>query len=125
MSLCGLDAGGFNQPIMCGGEPRVMTKKERGSQCVPFFSIKINVPKHGKSFRLVFDTVICNDIHQKVADSKFDTGEVKDLVFSLGVKDSFRYLFSSPICNKDHVWTNSVVYWLDFGSNSFWRAKRC
>lgn len=48
MSLCGLDAGGFNQPIMCGGEPRVMTKKERGSQCVPFFSIKINVPKHGK-----------------------------------------------------------------------------
>jgi len=46
--------GGFNQPIMCGGEPRVMTKKERGSQCVPFFYIKINVPKHATSLEFSF-----------------------------------------------------------------------
>lgn len=42
-------AGGFNQPIMCGGEPRVMTKKERGSMCELIYSIKINVPVHGNS----------------------------------------------------------------------------
>lgn len=53
MNLSGFGAGGFNQPIMCGGEPRVMTKKERGSQCVPFFYIKINLPRHGKSVDLV------------------------------------------------------------------------
>ena len=43
-----LGAGGFNQPIMCAGEPRVMAKKERGSLCEPFYSIKINVPLHGE-----------------------------------------------------------------------------
>lgn len=43
-----MPAGGFNQPIMCGGEPRVMTKKERGSLCDLIYAIKINVPVHGK-----------------------------------------------------------------------------
>lgn len=33
---------------MCGGEPRVMAKKERGSLCEPLYSIKINVPLHGE-----------------------------------------------------------------------------
>jgi hypothetical protein len=46
-------AGGFNQPIMCGGEPRVMTRKERGSSCEPIYGIKINVPLHGKLRELV------------------------------------------------------------------------
>lgn len=46
--------GGFNQPIMCGGEPRVMSKKERGSMCEPFYSIKINVPLHTTSLEFSF-----------------------------------------------------------------------
>lgn len=46
--------GGFNQPVMCGGEPRVMSKKERGSFCEPFYSIKINVPLHATSLEFSF-----------------------------------------------------------------------
>lgn len=38
--------GGFNQPLMCGGEPRVMTRKDRGEADLPFFTIKIRAPKH-------------------------------------------------------------------------------
>ncbi|CAA6666397.1 unnamed protein product [Spirodela intermedia] len=38
--------GGFNQPIMCGGEPREMTRKTRGKADPPIYSIKICVPKH-------------------------------------------------------------------------------
>eukprot|EP00246_Nothoceros_aenigmaticus_P013503 TRINITY_DN468_c0_g1_i2.p1 TRINITY_DN468_c0_g1~~TRINITY_DN468_c0_g1_i2.p1 ORF type:complete len:315 (-),score=25.21 TRINITY_DN468_c0_g1_i2:172-990(-) len=38
--------GGFNQPIMCGGEPRVMTRKDRGVNCQPLYTIQINVPIH-------------------------------------------------------------------------------
>jgi len=46
--------GGFNQPIMCGGEPRVMSKKERGSLCDIFYSIKINMPLHATSLEFSF-----------------------------------------------------------------------
>ncbi|XP_024361524.1 protein POST-ILLUMINATION CHLOROPHYLL FLUORESCENCE INCREASE, chloroplastic [Physcomitrium patens] len=46
--------GSFNQPIMCGGEPRVMAKKERGSLCEPLYSIKINVPLHATSLEFSF-----------------------------------------------------------------------
>lgn len=42
--------GGFNQPIMCGGEPRVMTRKNRGIADTPYYSIKIRVPKYGTLF---------------------------------------------------------------------------
>ncbi|CAK7356933.1 unnamed protein product [Dovyalis caffra] len=38
--------GGFNQPIMCGGEPRAMLKKIRGKADPPFYTIQICVPKH-------------------------------------------------------------------------------
>lgn len=38
--------GGFNQPIMCGGEPRVMTRKSRGTADPPIYKIRIRVPKH-------------------------------------------------------------------------------
>ncbi|KAJ4959266.1 hypothetical protein NE237_026377 [Protea cynaroides] len=38
--------GGFNQPIMCGGEPRMMLRKNRGKADPPMYSIKICVPKH-------------------------------------------------------------------------------
>ncbi|XP_056697991.1 protein POST-ILLUMINATION CHLOROPHYLL FLUORESCENCE INCREASE, chloroplastic-like [Spinacia oleracea] len=37
--------GGFNQPIMCGGEPRAMLKKARGKVDPPIFSIQISIPK--------------------------------------------------------------------------------
>ncbi|EFJ11008.1 hypothetical protein SELMODRAFT_127024 [Selaginella moellendorffii] len=46
--------GGFNQPIMCGGEPRIMTKKDRGNSCAPLYSIKINLPKHTLSLEFSF-----------------------------------------------------------------------
>lgn len=46
--------GGFNQPIMCGGEPRVMTKKERGSLCEPLYAIKINMPLHAMTLEFSF-----------------------------------------------------------------------
>lgn len=46
--------GGFNQPIMCGGEPRVMTKKERGSLCDLIYAIKINVPVHALTLEFSF-----------------------------------------------------------------------
>ncbi|KAG5523304.1 hypothetical protein RHGRI_035200 [Rhododendron griersonianum] len=39
--------GGFNQPIMCGGEPRAMLQKSRGKADPPIYSIQICVPKHG------------------------------------------------------------------------------
>lgn len=39
--------GGFNQPIMCGGEPRAMLRKDRGKADSPIYSIQICVPKHG------------------------------------------------------------------------------
>lgn len=38
--------GGFNQPIMCGGEPRVMTRRDRGEADLPFYTMKIRPPKH-------------------------------------------------------------------------------
>jgi len=44
--------GGFNQPIMCGGEPRKMLKKARGKADLPLFSIKIVIPKH--AMNLIF-----------------------------------------------------------------------
>lgn len=40
-------AGGFNQPIMCGGEPRQMLKKDRGKADSPIYTIQMRVPKHG------------------------------------------------------------------------------
>lgn len=46
--------GGFNQPIMCGGEPRQMTRKDRGPNCSPFYIIKINVPVHAVSLEFSF-----------------------------------------------------------------------
>lgn len=46
--------GGFNSPIMCGGEPRVMSKKERGPNCVPFYTIKVNVPIHATHIEFSF-----------------------------------------------------------------------
>ncbi|KAK3427700.1 hypothetical protein EUGRSUZ_F03876 [Eucalyptus grandis] len=39
--------GGFNQPIMCGGEPRAMLRKDRGKADSPIYTIQICVPKHG------------------------------------------------------------------------------
>ncbi|PPD91354.1 hypothetical protein GOBAR_DD11704 [Gossypium barbadense] len=38
--------GGFNQPIMCGGEPRQMLKKARGKVDNPIYTIQICIPKH-------------------------------------------------------------------------------
>ncbi|TXG69360.1 hypothetical protein EZV62_004295 [Acer yangbiense] len=38
--------GGFNQPFMCGGEPRAMLKKTRGQNDAPFYTIQICIPKH-------------------------------------------------------------------------------
>ncbi|KAJ0972617.1 hypothetical protein J5N97_020576 [Dioscorea zingiberensis] len=38
--------GGFNQPIMCGGQPRIMTRKNRGKADPPIYTIKIRVPIH-------------------------------------------------------------------------------
>ncbi|KAI3973947.1 hypothetical protein MKX01_030523 [Papaver californicum] len=46
--------GGFNQPIMCGGEPRSMLKKTRGKADPPFYTIKICVPKHAVSLIFSF-----------------------------------------------------------------------
>ncbi|GFZ11847.1 post-illumination chlorophyll fluorescence increase [Actinidia rufa] len=44
--------GGFNQPIMCGGEPRAMLKKTRGKADLPLYSIQICIPKH--ALNLIF-----------------------------------------------------------------------
>ncbi|XP_023761266.1 protein POST-ILLUMINATION CHLOROPHYLL FLUORESCENCE INCREASE, chloroplastic [Lactuca sativa] len=38
--------GGFNQPIMCGGEPRAMLRRDRGKADPPYYTIQICVPKH-------------------------------------------------------------------------------
>ncbi|KAF5739087.1 hypothetical protein HS088_TW12G00286 [Tripterygium wilfordii] len=38
--------GGFNQPIMCGGEPRAMRRTDRGTADGPIFTIQIVIPKH-------------------------------------------------------------------------------
>eukprot|EP00262_Sarcandra_glabra_P016265 TRINITY_DN524_c0_g1_i1.p1 TRINITY_DN524_c0_g1~~TRINITY_DN524_c0_g1_i1.p1 ORF type:complete len:269 (-),score=38.53 TRINITY_DN524_c0_g1_i1:233-1039(-) len=46
--------GGFNQPIMCGGEPRSMTRKNRGKADPPIYAIKICVPKHAMSLIFSF-----------------------------------------------------------------------
>ncbi|KAK4786152.1 hypothetical protein SAY86_002841 [Trapa natans] len=44
--------GGFNQPIMCGGEPRAMLRKDRGKADSPIYTIQICVPKH--ALNLIF-----------------------------------------------------------------------
>ncbi|XP_047330817.1 protein POST-ILLUMINATION CHLOROPHYLL FLUORESCENCE INCREASE, chloroplastic isoform X2 [Impatiens glandulifera] len=46
--------GGFNQPIMCGGEPRAMLKKARGKVDTPIYSIQICIPKHAQSLIFSF-----------------------------------------------------------------------
>lgn len=46
--------GGFNQPIMCGGEPRVMACKERGEADLPIYSMRIQAPKHAVSLIFSF-----------------------------------------------------------------------
>lgn len=38
--------GGFNQPIMCSGEQRSMSRRDRGKADPPLFSIKICIPQH-------------------------------------------------------------------------------
>ncbi|KAE8721200.1 Post-illumination chlorophyll fluorescence increase isoform 2 [Hibiscus syriacus] len=38
--------GGFNQPIMCGGEPRQMLRKARGKADSPIYTIQICIRKH-------------------------------------------------------------------------------
>ncbi|KAL8252297.1 hypothetical protein R6Q59_035990 [Mikania micrantha] len=38
--------GGFNQPIMCGGEPRAMLRINRGKADPPIYTIQICIPKH-------------------------------------------------------------------------------
>ena len=57
-------SGGFNQPIMCGGEPRQMTLQVRGKADPPIYTIRIRVPQHGEppgqsisviSFSLLYD----------------------------------------------------------------------
>ncbi|GJM95801.1 hypothetical protein PR202_ga12579 [Eleusine coracana subsp. coracana] len=44
--------GGFNQPIMCGGEPRQMTLQVRGKADPPIYTIRIRVPQH--AINLIF-----------------------------------------------------------------------
>ncbi|PQQ18534.1 uncharacterized protein Pyn_03197 [Prunus yedoensis var. nudiflora] len=44
--------GGFNQPIMCGGEPRAMLSKGRGKADSPIYSIQICIPRH--ALNLIF-----------------------------------------------------------------------
>ncbi|XP_059642575.1 protein POST-ILLUMINATION CHLOROPHYLL FLUORESCENCE INCREASE, chloroplastic [Cornus florida] len=44
--------GGFNQPIMCGGEPRAMLMKKRGKADPPIYTIQICIPKH--ALNLIF-----------------------------------------------------------------------
>ncbi|QCE02121.1 uncharacterized protein LOC114166102 [Vigna unguiculata] len=44
--------GGFNQPIMCGGEPRAMLRKDRGKADAPIYTIQICIPKH--ALNLIF-----------------------------------------------------------------------
>ncbi|GAA0157122.1 hypothetical protein LIER_14455 [Lithospermum erythrorhizon] len=46
--------GGFNQPIMCGGEPRAMLQKIRGKADAPIYTIQICVPKHAVSLIFSF-----------------------------------------------------------------------
>ncbi|PIN07272.1 hypothetical protein CDL12_20166 [Handroanthus impetiginosus] len=46
--------GGFNQPIMCGAEPRVMLQKIRGKADPPIYTIQICVPKHALSLIFSF-----------------------------------------------------------------------
>ncbi|XP_068651778.1 protein POST-ILLUMINATION CHLOROPHYLL FLUORESCENCE INCREASE, chloroplastic-like isoform X2 [Aristolochia californica] len=58
--------GGFNQPIMCGGEPRVMTKKVRGKADPPFFTIRICVPKHATNMIFSFTNGVAWDGQYKL-----------------------------------------------------------
>ncbi|XP_051135673.1 protein POST-ILLUMINATION CHLOROPHYLL FLUORESCENCE INCREASE, chloroplastic isoform X2 [Andrographis paniculata] len=46
--------GGFNQPIMCGGEPRAMLRKIRGKADPPIYTIQICIPKHATSLIFSF-----------------------------------------------------------------------
>ncbi|AQK64359.1 chloroplast post-illumination chlorophyll fluorescence increase protein [Zea mays] len=46
--------GGFNQPIMCGGEPRQMTLQVRGKADPPIYTIRIRVPQHATSLIFSF-----------------------------------------------------------------------
>ncbi|KAL0415355.1 UNVERIFIED_CONTAM: hypothetical protein Slati_3367400 [Sesamum latifolium] len=46
--------GGFNQPIMCGGEPRAMLQKVRGKADPPIYTIQICIPKHAMSLIFSF-----------------------------------------------------------------------
>ncbi|KAI3419030.1 uncharacterized protein J3R85_013552 [Psidium guajava] len=46
--------GGFNQPIMCGGEPRAMLRKDRGKADSPIYTIQICVPKHAMNMIFSF-----------------------------------------------------------------------
>ncbi|KAI3455311.1 hypothetical protein Pfo_011974 [Paulownia fortunei] len=46
--------GGFNQPIMCGGEPRAMLQKVRGKADPLIYTIQICIPKHALSLIFSF-----------------------------------------------------------------------
>ncbi|KAL3840980.1 hypothetical protein ACJIZ3_025571 [Penstemon smallii] len=46
--------GGFNQPIMCGGEPRAMLQRVRGKADPPIYTIQICIPKHALSLIFSF-----------------------------------------------------------------------
>ncbi|WMV57681.1 hypothetical protein MTR67_051066 [Solanum verrucosum] len=48
------NSGGFNQPIMCGGEPRIMLQKIRGKADPPIYTIQLCIPKHALSLIFSF-----------------------------------------------------------------------
>jgi hypothetical protein len=56
-------AGGFNQPIMCGGEPRAMLKKDRGKADSPIYTMQICIHKHGSFYIIIKNQImVCDKI---------------------------------------------------------------
>ena len=95
-------AGGFNQPIMCGGEPRAMLRKVRGKADPPFYTIQICVPKHGMA------------------------GIIFTILLLYGTFNSFTHIFFAAV-NLIFSFTNGVnwdgPYRLQFQVPNGWRNK--
>ncbi|EOY25827.1 Post-illumination chlorophyll fluorescence increase isoform 5 [Theobroma cacao] len=103
--------GGFNQPIMCGGEPRAMLRKSRGKADSPIYTIQICVPKHAVNlifsftnganwdgpYRLQFQVP---KAWQNRAIEFFNQGDRCSLDLVPGCMDPNSYLYN-PLANVD------------------------
>jgi len=73
--------GGFNGPFMCGGAPRPMASKSRGTSAPPLYSIRVNIPKFASFLQFGFTDGTNWDEGYKLEVTPLPENKGRDLAF--------------------------------------------